>query len=102
MDSLINSGLVNAENFDGKALKAFTDRQDDFWDGLLNYLQNEKDKLPNKEYGIRDYMFPSGGNKEAEINEQSVVEYINNNADLIDSFLDKCFNGTQPHWNESY
>lgn len=69
MDSLINSGLINAENFDGKALEVFADRQDDFWDGLLNYLQNEKDKLPNGEYGIRDYMFPSGGNKEAEINE---------------------------------
>lgn len=102
MDSLINSGLINAENFDGKALEVFADRQDDFWDGLLNYLQNEKDKLPNGEYGIRDYMFTSGGDKEAEINEQSVVEYISNNADLIDSFLDKCFNGTQPHWNESY
>jgi hypothetical protein len=69
MDSLINSGLINAENFDGEALKAFADRQDDFWDGLLNYLQNEKDKLPNGEYGIRDYMFTSGGDKEAEINE---------------------------------
>ncbi len=103
MDELISGeDGVNIENFDSAALDEFAQHQDAFWDGLLQYLQNEYQKNPfDGKYGIRQNMFP------ANINTQkvtSVIEYINDNADLIDSFLDSCLTKLFPqeHWNPSF
>lgn len=87
-------------NFDAASLDKFSEHQDAFWDGLLQYLQNENEKTPfNNSYGIRQNMFPT--------NAESVIEYINDNADLIDSFLDRCLKSKTdsdflPHWNEGF
>ena len=42
MERLISGeGGIIIENFDSAALKEFAKHQDVFWDGLLQYLQNE-------------------------------------------------------------
>jgi len=42
MEELISGeGGTTIENFDSAALKEFSEHQDVFWDGLLQYLQNE-------------------------------------------------------------
>ena len=91
MQELIKGKSV--EDFDGNALGKFIEHQDAFWDGLLHFLQNEDQSFLGA-YGVRQVDFPT--------NTQSVVEYINDNADLVDSFLDTCLNGTDTHWNESF
>ena len=100
MKELISGkGGTTIENFDSAALKEFSEHQDVFWDGLLQYLQNEYWKNPfNGKYGIRQNMFP------ADMNVTSIIEYINDNADLIDSFLDSCLVELSPqeHWNPSF
>lgn len=103
MDELISEeGGTTIENFDSAALKEFAEHQDAFWDGLLQYLQNEYQKNPfNGKYGVRQNMFP------VDVDSQkvtSVIEYINDNADLIDSFLDSCLAELSPqeHWNPSF
>lgn len=103
MEELISGeGGTTIENFDSAALKEFAEHQDVFWDGLLQYLQNEYQKNPfNGKYGVRQNMFP------VDIDSQkvtSVIEYINDNADLIDSFLDSCLAEISPqeHWNPSF
>lgn len=101
MDELLTgkNGTTIA-NFDAASLGKFSEHQDVFWDGLLQYLQNENEKSPfNGAYGIRQNMFPADA--------ESVIEYINENADLIDSFLDKCLKSKTasdflPHWNEGF
>ena len=101
MDELLTgkNGTTIA-NFDAASLGKFSEHQDVFWDGLLQYLQNENEKSPfNGAYGIRQNMFPADA--------ESVIEYINENADLIDSFLDKCLKSKTnpeflPHWNQSF
>lgn len=106
MNNLITS--VKIEDFSGEALKNFLEHKDVFWDGLLQYLQNEKDKTPfNNQYGIRESMFipdVKEGDKIKKI--ESVVEFINNNADLCDSFLDECLKAStanpQEHWNPTF
>lgn len=93
MDELLTGrNGTTAENFSRVALGAFAEHQDLFWDGLLQYLQNENDKAGGV-FGIRQNIFPD--------NVESVIEYINNNADLIDSFLDDCLSPPY-HWNESF
>ena len=85
---------VTVENFSGKDLKEFIDNQDVFWDGLIQFLQNEDVKMGK--YGLKQANF---------LNEEdaaSVVEFINDNADLIDSFLDDCLARKTEHWNESF
>jgi hypothetical protein len=64
-----------------------------FWDGLLQYLQNENEKSGDT-FGIRQNVFPNRA--------ESVIEYINDNADLIDNFLDECLTNPPYHWNESF
>lgn len=103
MEELISGdGGTTIKNFDSAALKEFAEHQDVFWDGLLQYLQNEYQKNPfNGKYGVRQNMFP------VDIDTQkvtSVIEYINDNADLIDSFLDSCLAELSPqeHWNPSF
>ena len=94
MELLINSSSITANGFNGANLGSFTEYQNVFWDGLLQFLQNEEKKENfNGYFAIRDSMFPK--------DKESVTEFINNNADLIDSFLDDCLNGNQVHWNES-
>lgn len=94
MELLINSSSITANGFNGANLGSFTEYQNVFWDGLLQFLQNEDKKENfNGHFAIRDSMFPK--------DKESVIEFINNNADLIDSFLDNCLNGNQVHWNES-
>lgn len=101
MDELLTgkNGTTIA-NFDAASLDKFSEHQDVFWDGLLQYLQNENEKTPfHNSYGIRQNMFPTDA--------ESVIEYINDNADLIDSFLDKCLKSKTasdflPHWNEGF
>lgn len=93
MDELLTGkNGTTSENFSGAALGDFAEHQDLFWDGLLQYLQNENDKAGGV-FGIRQNIFPD--------NVESVIEYINDNADLIDSFLDDCLNPPY-HWNESF
>ena len=82
-----------AQNFSGAVLKNFAEHQDLFWDGLLQYLQNENEKLGDT-FGIRQNVFPDRA--------ESVIEYINDNADLIDNFLDECLTNPPYHWNESF
>lgn len=82
-----------AQNFSGAALKDFAEHQDLFWDGLLQYLQNENEKSGGI-FGIRQNMFPD--------KTESVIEYINDNADLLDNFLDECLTNPPYHWNESF
>lgn len=103
MDELLTSkDGTTIVNFNGGSLKEFADHQDVFWDGLLQYLQNENQKEPFEgTYGVRQSMFPS------DIDVQGVIEYINDNADLIDSFLDRCLKskseqGFLPHWNKGF
>ena len=106
MNNLITS--VKIEDFSGEALKNFIDHKDVFWDGLLQYLQNEKDKTPfNNQYGIRETMFIPDVKEEDKVKKiESVVEFINNNADLCDSFLDECLKASsdnpQEHWNPTF
>lgn len=92
-------------NFSGNSLKSFAEHQDVFWDGLLNFLQNETESDKLLHNGVRDSDFPRTG-VSPESATQSVVEYINNNADLIDSFLDSLFDinseEKKSHWNESF
>jgi len=53
MDELLTGrNGTTAENFSGVALGAFAEHQDLFWDGLLQYLQNENDKAGGV-FGIR-------------------------------------------------
>lgn len=92
MQELINGRDVS--HFDGNSLKEFIKHQDAFWDGLLHFMQNEDTNYLGW-FGVRQIDFPGSG-------VQSVVEYINDNADLVDSFLDTCLNGTDTHWNESF
>lgn len=106
MNNLITS--VKIEDFSGEALKNFLEHKDVFWDGLLQYLQNEKDKAPfNNQYGIRESMFIPDIKEGDKIKKlESVVEFINNNADLCDSFLDECLKAStsnpQEHWNPTF
>lgn len=98
MNSLIER--IPVQDLDGDALKIFDEHRDTFWDGLLHYLQNEDVQTPfNGMYGIRQNMFP----KETST---SVVEYINDNADLISTFLDDYmpeYGQPRPnHWNKSF
>ena len=60
MEELISGdGGTTIKNFDSAALKEFAEHQDVFWDGLLQYLQNEYQKNPfNGKYGVRQNMFP--------------------------------------------
>lgn len=92
MQELISGRDVS--HFDGNSLKEFIKHQDAFWDGLLHFMQNQDTNYLGW-FGVRQIDFPGSG-------AQSVVEYINDNADLVDSFLDTCLNGTDTHWNESF
>lgn len=94
---ITGEGGVNVENFNGDSLGDFYENQDVFWDGLLQYLHNEntKDIFKDTGYGIKESMFPTVG-------ADSIIEYINKNADLIETFLDSCLNGQQQHWNPSF
>ena len=94
MDELLTGeNGTTSENFSGAALGEFAEHQDLFWDGLLQYLLNENDKSGGV-FGIRQNIFPD--------NFESVIEYINDNADLIDNFLDGCLTNPPYHWNESF
>ena len=94
MDELLTGeNGTTSENFSGAALGEFAEHQDLFWDGLLQYLQNENDKSGGV-FGIRQNIFPDSF--------ESVIEYINDNADLIDNFLDGCLTNPPYHWNESF
>lgn len=91
------------QNFSGNSLQEFAEHQDMFWDGLLTFLQEESNTDRLNHFGVRDVDFLSGGDPTAAT--QSVVEYINNNADLVDSFLDSLFaisEEKKSHWNESF
>ena len=92
------------DNFSGVSLKKFAEHQDVFWDGLTKFLQNENEQGRLQHYGIRDLDFLSDGSPAASV--QSVAEFINNNADLVDTFLDSLFvlnpENRQTHWNESF
>lgn len=95
MDELLTGEKgTTSTNFSGAALGDFAEHQDLFWDGLLQYLQNENEKSGGT-FGIRQSVFP----QKPEV--ESVIEYINDNADMIDSFLDGCLTNL-PHWNESF
>lgn len=85
---------VTAENFSGKDLKQFIDHQDVFWDGLVQFLQNEDVKMGK--YGLKQADFLN------EENAASVVEFINDHADLIENFLDDCLERKTEHWNKSF
>lgn len=93
--------ITTINNFSGKDLGKFLDRKEGIWDGLIQYLQNEytEPKL-NHPYGIRQKDFSVLNDDEDR--EQTVVEYITDNVDLIDTFLDSIFEGSQTHWNESF
>lgn len=91
------------QNFNASVLQDFANHSDVFWDGLLQFLQHENEKGESRinslnEYGIRESDFSSVENIE------TIVEYINNNADLIDTFLDECLKekDRSQHWNESF
>lgn len=92
------------DNFSGASLKAFADHQDVLWDGLTKFLQDENNVNKLGHYGVRDLDFLSDGDPTQAV--QSVVEFINNNADLVDTFLDSLFvldpDERQVHWNESF
>jgi hypothetical protein len=77
------------DNFSGASLKAFADHQDVLWDGLTKFLQDENNTNKLGHYGVRDLDFLSDGDPTQAV--QSVVEFINNNADLVDTFLDSLF-----------
>lgn len=85
---------VTAENFSGKDLKQFIDHQDVFWDGLVQFMQNEDVKMGK--YGLKQADFLN------EENAASVVEFINDHADLIENFLDDCLERKTEHWNKSF
>ena len=85
---------VTAENFSGKDLKQFIDHQDVFWDGLVQFMQNEDEKMGK--YGLKQADFLN------EENAASVVEFINDHADLIENFLDDCLERKTEHWNKSF
>lgn len=85
---------VTAENFSGKDLKQFIDHQDVFWDGLVQFMQNEDVKMGK--YGLKQADFLN------EENAASVVEFINDHADLIENFLDDCLKRKTEHWNKSF
>lgn len=85
---------VTAENFSGKDLKQFIDYQDVFWDGLVQFMQNEDVKMGK--YGLKQADFLN------EENAASVVEFINDHADLIENFLDNCLERKTEHWNKSF
>ena len=85
---------VTAENFSGKDLKQFIDHQDVFWDGLVQFMQNEDVKMGK--YGLKQADFLN------EENAASIVEFINDHADLIENFLDDCLERKTEHWNKSF
>ena len=93
MKELLRTG-PDIQNFDGNALGDFIKHQDTFWDGLLNFIQHEN-QTDLGYFGTSQANFPPS-------DKQSVVEFINDNADLIDSFLDTCLSGRDTHWNESF
>ena len=93
---LINS--TDVEKFSGTDLEQFAYNLDAFWTALVDYLQNEGKSNYLEHYGIRDIDFDTS-------DIETVVEFINDNADLIDSFLDnylkKTTDNPKSHWNES-
>lgn len=91
---------INIENFNIESLGAFSEHQDVFWSGLLQYLHKESniDKL-NHDFAIREKDF----NEEEENHKKTIIEYITNNIDTINNFLDDLYNKEDfSHWNESF
>lgn len=95
MKKLID-GTIDKDNFNGTSLEKFAEHQDVFWDGLLQYLQYESDIAKIQHFGIRESDF-----NKSEI-KKGIAEFINENCDLADDFLDSCLAQTDGHWNESY
>ena len=95
-------GILSVDNFCGNSLGELQEHQDEFWAGLLQYLQNEPDtsKLDG-EYGIRQFDF-SKFNQLGENHKTTILEYITDNADMIDNFMETVFHQNPTHWNESY
>lgn len=95
-------GILSVDNFCGNSLGELQAHQDEFWAGLLQYLQNEpdEDKL-NGEYGLRQYEF-SKFNQLGENHKTTILEYITDNIDMISSFMESVFHQNPTHWNESY
>ena len=93
---LINS--TDVEKFSGADLEQYAQHLDAFWNALADYLQNEGKSDYLGHHGIRDIDFDTS-------DIETVVEFINDNADLIDSFLDNYLKKTEDnpksHWNES-
>jgi hypothetical protein len=57
-------------------------------------MQNEDEKMGK--YGLKQADFLN------EENAASVVEFINDHADLIENFLDDCLERKTEHWNKSF
>ena len=93
---LINS--TDVEKFSGADLEPYAQHLDAFWNALADYLQNEGKSDYLGHHGIRDIDFDTS-------DIETIVEFINDNADLIDSFLDNYLKKTEDnpksHWNES-
>ena len=93
---LINS--TDVEKFSGADLEQYAQHLDAFWNALADYLQNEGKSDYLGHHGIRDIDFDTS-------DIETIVEFINDNADLIDSFLDNYLKKTEDnpksHWNES-
>ena len=93
---LINS--TDVEKFSGADLEQYAQHLDAFWTALADYLQNEGKSDYLGHHGIRDIDFDTS-------DIETIVEFINDNADLIDSFLDNYLKKTEDnpksHWNES-
>ena len=89
---------TDVEKFSGADLEQYAQHSDAFWTALADYLQNEGKSGYLEHYGIRDIDFDTS-------DIETVVEFINDNADLIDSFLDnylkKTADNPKSHWNES-
>ena len=98
---ITGEGGTTIKNFNKDTLKEFAEHQDAFWDGLIQFYKDSGETPDFTPYfAIRQRMFP------ADKQVQSVVEYINDNADLVNSFLDECLKlppeTPQIHWNESF
>lgn len=93
-----DKNVINTNKFNEASLDGFIDSMDIFYKELTKFMHDEDKNLGH--FGLRETDFPTIDSK----GYQSIVQFINSKADLIDSFMDKCFikNGDKiSHWNES-
>ena len=88
---------VSADEFSGLTMSNFARRSEEMWKALLNYM-NQKHMDSEGHSFIRESDFPE--------NFESLVKFINNNADLSDNllknYIKECVKQEgNTHWNES-